>query len=194
MFGLRAAQFSGLLQPAPAQQVHRHRVLRRRPQRVDARVGSIGRDIVAHDDPDARRCLFPFHKPGRSVFRLCAGRRRACDHLPRCRASPAASGRHAVQTAQPVAVGSAKIEIPSMNRTTSSWRTAAICARPSLVLGASTRISQNGPLGNRKFARLPAGGNRIRTFGPPWTHRSPQLSLDCVRAAARPTHRPCDLD
>src|ERR1700732_893600 len=52
VFGLRAAQFSGLLQPAPAQQVHRHRVLRRRLQRVDARIGSIGRDIVAHDDPD----------------------------------------------------------------------------------------------------------------------------------------------
>src|SRR5437773_12476750 len=28
----------------------------------------------------------------------------------------------------------------------------------------------------------------------PWTHRSLQLSLDCVRAAARPTHRACDLD
>src|ERR1700730_12869217 len=42
--------------------------------------------------------------------------------------------------------------------------------------------------------RLLAGGNRIRTIGPPWTHRSLQLSLDCVRAAARPTHRACDLD
>jgi hypothetical protein len=59
VFGLRAAQFSGLLRPAPAQQVHRHRVFRRRPQRVDVRVGSIGRDIVAHDDPDAGRRLFP---------------------------------------------------------------------------------------------------------------------------------------
>jgi hypothetical protein len=59
VFGLRAAQFSGLLRPAPAQQGHHHRVLRRRPQRVDVRVGSIGRDIVAHDDPDARRRLFP---------------------------------------------------------------------------------------------------------------------------------------
>ena len=69
VFGLRAAQFSGLLQPAPAQQVHRHRVLRRRPQRVDARVSSIGRDIVAHDDPDARRRLFPFYNWGA----LCSG-------------------------------------------------------------------------------------------------------------------------
>jgi hypothetical protein len=39
-------------------------VLRRRPQWVDTRVSSIGRDIVAHDDPDARRRLFPFHNRG----------------------------------------------------------------------------------------------------------------------------------
>jgi hypothetical protein len=85
VFGLRAAQ-SGLLQPAPAWRFHRHRVLRRRQQRVYARVGSIGRDIVAHDDPDARPSPVALPLPGRSVPRLCAGRRRACDHLPRCRA------------------------------------------------------------------------------------------------------------
>ena len=51
-------QLSGLFQSTREQQVHRHRILGRCRQRsVDAGVGRIGRDIVAHDYPDADRTL-----------------------------------------------------------------------------------------------------------------------------------------
>src|SRR4029077_17389498 len=68
---------------------------------------------------------------------------------------------------------------------------------PSIPDARDVAIVDHSPsaaLENQVRTGLTAGGNRIRTIGPPWTHRSLQLSLDCVRAAARPTHRACDLD
>jgi hypothetical protein len=200
VFGLRAAQFSGLLQPAPTQQVHRHRVLRRRPQRVDARVGSIGRDIVAHDDPDARRRLFPFHNRGA----LCSG------------CVPAAKGMRSSAAVQ----GESRCKRPACD----TDRTA--CCRqeredrnpfdePDHLLPADSgymckafsRLRGVDPdqperaAREPKVRRLPTGGSEIRTLGPPvygelaapgrarhdpWRHReSPERRSGRVDGARR---------
>jgi hypothetical protein len=61
VFGLRAAESPARFNRAQHSRFTMHRVLRRRRQPVDARLRSICQDIVAHDDPDARRRLVPFH-------------------------------------------------------------------------------------------------------------------------------------
>ena len=104
--GLRAANCPACFQPARAQQVHRHRVLRgRRQHPVDAGVGRIGRNIVAHDDPDAKTAIMQkandaaAEKPGSAKY---------CDNLPRHEMSIAVAGPDAIafQPAWPVAVRS----------------------------------------------------------------------------------------
>jgi hypothetical protein len=81
VFGLRAAQFFGLLQPAPSRAGS--------PPSCPGNGFTPGPARSAETlspDPDPRPSPVALPLPGRSVPRLCAGPRRACDHLPRCRA------------------------------------------------------------------------------------------------------------